>query len=177
MPPPSDADPNFKCQRTWHLLGLWTWQPSCLPAPNAQRSSPSGKSPPRSEILRETDCLLEGSGFELSVPRGIRLRVSGYPTVTSVPWPLAVGRDAGHDAGPDDTSKRAASTARRRATAAGEILKWKLEFLDRGSLVGVLRGTPSTQSLRGALSTSSIRYSEVARCLSAFRTYSSRSNS
>ena len=96
------------------------------------------------------DSLLEGSGFELSVPRGDRLRVLGSPTVTSVPRPLALGGDAGHDAGPDDTSKRAASTARRRATTAGEILKWKLEFLDCGSLVGVRRGTPSTQSLRGA---------------------------
>ena len=55
--------------------------------------------------------------------------------------------------------------------------KLQIEVLDCGSLVGVLRGTPSTQSLRGALSTSSIIYSEVARCLSAFRTYTSRSNS
>ena len=40
--------PCSECQRRWHALGLWTWRPSCLPAPNAQRSSPSGKSPPRS---------------------------------------------------------------------------------------------------------------------------------
>jgi len=52
------------------------------------------------------DSPLEGSGFELSVPRGDRLRVLGSPTVTSVPRPLALGGDAGHDAGPDDTSKR-----------------------------------------------------------------------
>ena len=115
------------------------------------------------------------SNFQFRAEAGFGSQAA--PTVTSVPRPLALGGDAGHDAGPDDTSKRAASTARRPATAAGEILKWKLEFLDCGSLVGVLRGTPSTQSLRGALFTSSIRYSEVARCLSAFRTYGSRSNS
>jgi len=33
MPHASDADPcNFKCQRSWHAPGLWTWRPSCLPA-------------------------------------------------------------------------------------------------------------------------------------------------
>jgi hypothetical protein len=44
----------------------------------------------------------------------------------------------------------------------------------RSALTGDIRGGPNSMC---ALSMSSIRYCEVARWLSAFRTYSSRSNS
>lgn len=98
------------------------------------------------------DSLLEGSGFELSVPRGDGLRSQAPPTVTSVPRPLASAATPGHDAGPDDMSRRAASTARRRATAAGGILEMETRVLR-------LRG------LRGALSTSSIRCRDGAHTL------------
>jgi hypothetical protein len=57
------------------------------------------------------DSQLEGSGFELSVPRRDGLRLQA-PTMTSLPRPC-LGGDVGHDAGPDDVSRGAASAERR----------------------------------------------------------------
>jgi hypothetical protein len=50
------------------------------------------------------------SNFQFRAETGFGFRL---PTMTSVPRSLALGGDAGHDAGPDDVSRRAASTARR----------------------------------------------------------------
>jgi hypothetical protein len=53
----------------------------------------------------------------------VGIGVTVIPTVTSVPRPLASATTPGHDAGPDDISRRAARTARGRATATGGILE------------------------------------------------------
>jgi hypothetical protein len=109
----------------------------CRPSRHASRSHPRGKpgfSTLESGCGRETDCLLEGAGFEPSVPRQESRRFEP----ASVPSRVGRCRRGGYGPGGDRRPDRAVEIADRRWCAFEPPLESRIKPSRR---VGPSRGT------------------------------------
>src|SRR5215471_12523749 len=72
------ADALISASDRREVAGLCASLPTLPPRTAAKMAENRGLSWDGGQIRRETDCLLEGSGFELLVPRQIRQRFRGF---------------------------------------------------------------------------------------------------